>query len=256
MSCPGRCHGCAYKSGAAANLEGQNYLRGVFAALGGYPFVCHESLGWGPEREGYPEGSKQALAILTSNRFQLIKAGADPELIEKQVGKVREGMRMCGGWKAAVRRLKDLGWFANRDITLVRRHYAKHAAACLERLTRDQEEFMPDDRRDRRLDIEDIEESIRWFFNEAKDQGIKIGWLFTNEGETQVTQGAGTVWESLTPYDKSQRVARLAILICASRYPHMTGEEHENLAMEQAKEEFVKGYVDRVGRGMLTQVAR
>lgn len=175
-TCSLQCHGCAYKRGAAANLEGQNMLRGFFADLGGYPFICHESMGWKEGREGYPEGAMQALAILT-NRGIFIKSGANPELISIETAGVQKEMRLCGGWKESVRRLKELGWFARKDVMLVRRHYAKHGAACLERLTRDPETLMPDDRRTKKLDVEDIEEAIRWFYNEAKDAGVQIGWL-------------------------------------------------------------------------------
>lgn len=174
-TCSGQCHGCAYKQGAAANREGDNYLRGVFAALGGYPFICHESLGWRGKGKGYPGGAGNALAVLHSRKV-LIAAGADPELIEKQVAEIRRGMRVCGGWKASVARLKAAGWFRRADVTLYRRWMAKQSAGALERLKVDSPE------RDGH-EIQDIEGGIRWFFDEAKDAGIKIGWLFGFRGE-------------------------------------------------------------------------
>ena len=175
--CTDQCHGCAYLKGAAANEEGHNLLRAAFAALGGYPFFCHESLGWTPDRTTYPEGTHPSLVILCG-RDVFIKAGADPKRLEQQTAEIRRSMRACGGWKAAVRRLKEMGWFTRPEMTHVHRHFAKHAAACLERLTTNPEALMPDDQRDRKRDLEDIEEAIRWFFNEAHEAGVQIGWLF------------------------------------------------------------------------------
>lgn len=181
MECTRQCSGCAYKSGAAANSEGDNLLRGVFAALGGYAFVCHESMGWGHGETGYPKGATEALTILTS-RHALERAGASAAAIQAQTDDLRRSIRMCGGWKAAVQRLKSSGWYADKRVMLVRRHYAKHAAACIERLVHRDDparmETWTDKPVDSAIETQDIQESIEWFFNEAKESGIKIGWLF------------------------------------------------------------------------------
>lgn len=180
MSCS-QCHGCAYKPGAAANLEGQNFLRGVFAALGGYPFYCHQSLGWAPGQEHYPEGAEEALAILSS-RHMLIRAGACIDSIDRETADLRRKLRICGGWRSAVRRLKASGWYSNPSVRYVRRHFAKTAAACVERLTK--AATVSPEERSREEAAQDLQDAIAWFFEEARAEGIKIGWLFNMESLT------------------------------------------------------------------------
>ncbi len=171
-ACNRQCHGCALRTGAAANEEPHNRLRGIFAALGGYPFACHDSLGWGGDDVGYPKGAVNALAILHSQR-KIIAAGADPELIEKQVAEVRRNLRMCGGWRAAVARLKAAGWFAGSGVTSYRRYMAKRAAGDLEHLKIDSPDADGNE-------IRDIKATVEWFLNEAKDSRISINWLFAS----------------------------------------------------------------------------
>lgn len=170
-SCNGQCRGCAYKPGADANREPDNHLRGIFAALGGYPFYCHDSLGW--SKKGYAKDATQALAILSS-RGVLIKLGASERLIESEVAEIRRGMKACAGWKASVARLQAAGWFRKPGVALYRRYMARGASVAMERLTKDSPE------RDGN-EVRTIETAIGWFFNEAREAGTKIGWLF---GET------------------------------------------------------------------------
>lgn len=96
MNCNGQCHGCAFKLGAAANLEAGNKLRGIFAALGGIPFFCHDSLGWKPGQTGYPKGAEDSLTIL-SNRAKIIAAGADPAKLDAQTAEIRASLHICEG---------------------------------------------------------------------------------------------------------------------------------------------------------------
>lgn len=172
MICTGQCEGCALKKGASANLEPDNRLRGIFAALGGYVFACHESLGWTPDKDGYPGGKHkidQDLAILCS-RPAIIRAGADSERLRLQVEGTRRAMRVCGGWKAAVARLKADGWFSNPTFRYIRRHYAKTAARDIEKLTHG-------NRAEQKVALRSIEQMTKWFVREAKDAKISIGWL-------------------------------------------------------------------------------
>ncbi len=170
--CNGQCHGCAYKAGAAANSEPNNNLKGVFAALGGYPFYCHESLGWNRGRKGYPPGADNALAILT-NRRSILAVGASPELVELQVAGVRKNLRVCGGWRAAVKRLKRMGWFANRDVNLVRRVMARRATESLSRLSEFGRYAEVQE-----TGVQNVYCAAIWFVQESLEAGIPIGWLF------------------------------------------------------------------------------
>lgn len=174
MNCD-QCHGCAFKPGAAANQEPHNQLRGAFAALGGFPFICHEAMGWTPDRKGYPRDLKPELALLMTNTKALEALGVTPEMRERQIRNVRESVKVCGGWKAAIRRLKADGWFRNRTVTYIRRVVAMNAAAALHRLeTKDL--YDPDYTG---TEPEDVRRAVEWFRNEAREAGIKIAWLFT-----------------------------------------------------------------------------
>jgi hypothetical protein len=81
-------------------------------------------------------------------------------------------MGMCGGWKAAIARLKQSGWFSNPRITHVRRVLAKCAAAALERFT---DEDHPE--RDGK-ELQRIESTVEWFRQEARETAVDIGWIF------------------------------------------------------------------------------
>jgi hypothetical protein len=195
MNCNNQCHGCAYKLNAAANQEPHNRLRAAFAALGGFVFVCHDSLGWQDDLDGYPGGARgveQKLSILMS-RSKLIQAGASSDNIQRETAQLCREMRVCGGWKATVARLKAAGWFADPDIRMYRRFMAKAAARALETF------LMLSDGKGRnwreRLDPEDelavmktrgkakekagenLKRYVQFFHQEAKDAKVKLGDL-------------------------------------------------------------------------------
>lgn len=169
--CNGQCDGCAYKKGAAANIEPDNRLRAAFAALGGYAFACHDSLGWKPGMDGYPEGSKDAFSLILMSKEPLIKLGVDPKVIERQCAGVRKELRICSGWKSAVSKLNNAGWFPSPAIRFIRRHYAKQAATLIHRMDDDQPEHTGNE-------AVELKKIIQWFKNESKESRIEISWLF------------------------------------------------------------------------------
>lgn len=166
--CTGQCSGCAFKPGAAANREQTNMLRGFFTALGAIPFYCHHAMGYDEATGKYPAGASTALQILSNRKLRTsIEAlGAKPIPIEFQ-----KSIRVCGGWKAAVARLKSDGWFADARVNLVRRHYASSAARAIDKITDGNPKKV------RRAGLKDLDTAVRWFLNEAREQGIRIGWL-------------------------------------------------------------------------------
>lgn len=98
MSCDRQCDGCAFKPGAAANMEIDNRLRGKLAMLGPIPFYCHDNDTW---RQGDREGLK------TRREFRA------------------SGYRICGGWLAAVRELAATGYY--NEARLATKVYASTA---------------------------------------------------------------------------------------------------------------------------------
>lgn len=92
---PRQCEGCAFKPGAAANREPHNFLKCQLAALGGFPFYCHEGQDW---------HSPESHAV--ANRSE-IRA---------------RGIRICAGWKEATGKLAREGHF--RDGRLLKRCFA------------------------------------------------------------------------------------------------------------------------------------
>lgn len=86
---PRECEGCAFKSGAAANREPNNFLKAQLCALGALPFYCHDGQDW-----------------------------RDPE--SHSVATRREirgrGIRICFGWKTAVGKLAREGHFREGRI--------------------------------------------------------------------------------------------------------------------------------------------
>ena len=159
------CHGCAYRIGAAANEEPDNRLRGIFAALGGYLFACHESLGWRPDTGGYEPDMKESLAILMA-RPTLLRLGASEIKVKNETAALCEQLRVCEGWKASVARLKAAGWFDNPAYRMVRRQLAKQASALIDRLESKDPyaEVMGGE-----LHFREIEEALTWFVNEARE---------------------------------------------------------------------------------------
>lgn len=81
---PRQCVGCAFLPGAAANREPHNFLKCQLAALGGFPFYCHDGQDW---RD--PESHR------TATRSEIR----------------RRGIRICAGWKEAVAKLAREGHF-------------------------------------------------------------------------------------------------------------------------------------------------
>lgn len=89
------CNGCAFTTGAAANLEPANAVRSTLTVLGGMPFYCHIKLDW----QNNPELRKSDL---------------------------RGGhVQVCAGWKREVAKLNKIHYYP-RDPR--RRAYIKHIA--------------------------------------------------------------------------------------------------------------------------------
>jgi len=194
MTCNGQCHGCAYRPGAAANRESHNKLRAVFAALGGYPFLCHESLGWTPDRPGYPDARalNERLGILMT-RAKLVELGAMPENIARETEQLRRSVRMCFGWRTAVARLKAAGWFARADFTAYRRQMGKLAARALDDFIaigklrpRDwRDELHPENPLATAKTLAeakmraraDLKMYTEFFVTDARESGVNIRWL-------------------------------------------------------------------------------
>lgn len=95
-----QCDGCAFKDGAAANVEPYNRLRSEICAIGGLPFFCHANIDWRKD--------------LT---------GKDPE----QLGAELRKTGICAGWRERVLELKSGGHFDDPEIRIVRRLVAAYA---------------------------------------------------------------------------------------------------------------------------------
>lgn len=174
MNCDKQCEGCAFKPGAAANREADNKLRGVLTALGSIPFFCHSALGWHHDKPGYPLGATQALDVLASRKLQkaLHDATGNDPLADPDLADFRKQVRTCAGWRASVARLKAAGWFANKDVNLIRRHVASSAARDLVGLSEKKQ-----GRKQKAMRLKNIRKAFDWFMNEARESGVKIGWL-------------------------------------------------------------------------------
>jgi len=158
MNCR-QCSGCAFKSGAAANGEVTNRLRGAFAALGGYVFLCHESLGWKHGKTDYPKGAREALDVIELSRV-LRRCGVSEAYLQEKRAALPD-IRVCGGWRAAVARLAAAGWFRSPAVRYIRRYYARRAAAQV----------------DQGESLKVIKSSLDWFIRESKESGIDIKFL-------------------------------------------------------------------------------
>ena len=160
------------QEGAAANQEVANKLRGIFAALSGRAFWCHESLGWAHGEKGYPPGAVSDLgpSRRSKTRKAIIECGVNPAAMDENIARLLESLHICGGWRAAVGRLKSLGWFANRDVNLVRREFAKSALRDLSDMASTPKEL-------RKAQMKSLKQVVEWFMNEARESGVKIGWL-------------------------------------------------------------------------------
>jgi len=192
MDCTGQCHGCAYKTGAAANLEPHNLIRGFFAAMGGFPFFCHESLGWTPDRDGYPDERAHLLGI---SKKTLISLGALPEAIDQRIAQVRRDARTCGGWRAAVAKLRDAGWYTKLgvDVRNYRRQMAKLGSNALDdyilvsklKMRDWRDAIHPENplgsekslRAAKREAYRSLRMYFEFFIEDAKEQGVDIRWL-------------------------------------------------------------------------------
>jgi hypothetical protein len=172
--CNGACSGCAFKQGAAANQEANNRLRGILTALGGIPFVCHSSIGWTPDKNGYPLGAMNAIDVIMSPKLQkaLKNVTGDDPLADPAMIEFRSQIRMCAGWRSAVARLKKAGWFASKDVSLVRRHAASSAARDLAGLSDKKQS-----KADKAMRMKNLRDTFDWFMREARDSKVKIGWL-------------------------------------------------------------------------------
>lgn len=147
--CTGRCSGCALKIGAKANVEISNRTVAVLAAFGGIPFYCHEKMGWTPDQETYPASQTRvfnaldnliaapklihdspdlgaAIADATAAGLPADTFDEDRELIGK--------IPICGGWKRAVRKLNNQGWFQDRELRKVYRKTASETIRLVDQL--------------------------------------------------------------------------------------------------------------------------
>jgi hypothetical protein len=165
MSCTRRCEGCAFSEGARANEEPQNRFRGIFSALGGYAFFCHESLGWDRDRDGYPDGSGVTVLEILTLRHSLEKAGIATGNLTAKYNDARVRMRPCGGWTEAVRRLKAAGWFDQPEVRRIRSHFARTGAHALE-----QDESG-------NISVNGVKQSLDWLLAELGEAGIDAEFL-------------------------------------------------------------------------------
>lgn len=92
---PRECEGCAFKPGAAANLEPNNFLKGQLCALGGLPFYCHDGQDW-QDPESHTVATRREIRA--------------------------RGIRICAGWKSSVARLAREGHF--RDGRVLKQCFA------------------------------------------------------------------------------------------------------------------------------------
>jgi hypothetical protein len=148
-ACDRRCSGCAFKKGAKANLEVTNRLTGMFAALGGIPFYCHDALGWYPDQPGYPQGARSIQMAADSLRSAPKLIHDSPDMVRVITDATPTGVPpamfdadraiigrtpMCQGWKRAVHKLSDKGWFADPSRRVLFRQIAALGLSHIEEL--------------------------------------------------------------------------------------------------------------------------
>lgn len=102
--CEKRCDGCAFTKGSDANLEPDNFLKGIICQLTPMPFYCHETFDW-----------------------------KNPELDSIQdIKDLPKSKRICQGWKESVAELAKTGYFKeNPKSTKI---YGKFALSLLHKI--------------------------------------------------------------------------------------------------------------------------
>lgn len=178
MNCSGQCHGCALKAGAAANTEIDNRIVAAISALGGIPFLCHDRLGWTPDKSGYPvtdmsfanaHSDLLAAPRLIYNSPDLAEVITDstatglPAECFKEARAVLGKRPYCEGWRATVASLARQGWFAHKPTAHTRRLVAKSAMIELEAVKQKQPGAM-----------ERFEMSFKWLLREVKLSGVQF----------------------------------------------------------------------------------
>ncbi len=181
MSCTGQCHGCALKPGAAANTEIDNRLTAIISALGGIPFLCHDRLGWTPDKSCYPDTSMSfanahsdllAAPRLIYNSPDLAEVITDatttglPKEMFNEARAVLGKRPYCAGWQATVASLSKQGWFSHKPTANTRRTIAKSAIIELEAFKRKESGAMTRFFR-----------SFTWLLREVKMARIQVSGL-------------------------------------------------------------------------------
>ncbi len=101
-----RCDTCAFGKDCGAAIEPNNRLKGMIAALGGFPFFCHHKRD-GTEYDWRSPGNAAFWALARSER------------------------RICAGWKQHVGELAQRGFFDERKLRPIRRTIGELAIAHL-----------------------------------------------------------------------------------------------------------------------------
>jgi hypothetical protein len=164
-------------------------LTAILTVLSATPFHCHEKLGWGAGKEGYPVKQDRIFSAVNSlmsaptmihNSPEMAAAlsnstatGVPPEVFDSERAII--GKRpVCSGWKQQVKALADQGWYRNKELMQVRKAMAMDAFHWMAKLRGAENSEKPEI-------LEAIRKVVFWFRDEIKDAGIKPGTLFSRE---------------------------------------------------------------------------
>lgn len=118
------CGSCAFRPGCVTHdAEPYNALRGIIAALGARPFWCHHVNG-----EDHHEDQQYLLRRLPQVRKALLNC----EILEGDPVLEGETVKLCEGWKEAVRKHKANHLFDDPAVRKVRRLAADRALVVID----------------------------------------------------------------------------------------------------------------------------
>lgn len=132
--CRKQCEGCAFKPDSEANGEAVSTLKAQIAVMTPAPFYCHDTM------------EDWETVDSTSDRKQLLQ----------------KGMKICEGWKKAVKELNETGYYSDPVNT---RFYGNTASQTLELYLKDKN---PDNKKQW---LEILQHGLKFLYNRVKSFG-------------------------------------------------------------------------------------